>query len=139
MVNNFYNNNRAVYNIVTISLLLVVSVVAFLVFSNWYSNYVPALTDDTLNYYSFDEEYVEFLSINNNSGSYELIIRNKIGGDFNVLEILIDDNYCSFIGDGIIYKNAITLIDLLCVQFSSVVSVVVVTQEGVVVSNVLVE
>lgn len=139
MVNNFYNNNRAVYNIVTISLLLVVSVVAFLVFSNWYSNYVPALTDDTLNYYSFDEEYVEFLSINNNSGSYELIIRNKIGGDFNVLEILIDDNSCSFIGDGIIYKNAITLIDLLCVQFSSVVSVVVVTQEGVVVSNVLVE
>jgi hypothetical protein len=137
--NIFKGNCRGILPVVTISLLLIVAVVGFLFFSNWYNNFIPEVQSETFGTYSFTSEYVEFLSVRNNSGYYSLIIRNKVTDNFKIEMIHVDDVSCPFDGDGIIYRNSITIINLSCSEFSDVSDLLVTTDFGLINTNVLLD
>jgi hypothetical protein len=137
--NIFLGNCRGVLNVVTITLLLGVAVTGFLFFNNWYSNFLPEIQNENLGSYSFTEEYVEFLRVDNNSGVYSLVVRNKVADNFNVTSINVNGVLCSMGSDSLIYRNSITSINLSCSNFEAVSSVMVMTEFGVILSNVLVE
>jgi hypothetical protein len=137
---NFYCGNcLGVINVVTIVLLLAVSISGFFIFGNWYNNFLPTVEDDNFGTYSFSEEYVEFLRVNNKSGNYSLVVRNKLFDKFNITEVKVQGVLCPVISNSIIYGNSITTINLSCVNFDKVSRILVITEFGVVVSNVLVE
>ena len=138
--NNFFlGNSRGVLNVVTIILLLGIVVSGFLYLNGWYSNFIPELEDENFGSYSFNDEYIELLRVNNNSGSYSLVIRNKVADEFNITSINVEGILCPISSNSILIRNSITSINLSCSNFNSVSSVMVSTEFGIVLSNVLVD
>jgi hypothetical protein len=137
--NIFKGNCRGILAVVTISLLLIVAVTGFLFFSNWYNNFIPEVQSETFGTYSFTTEYVDFLSIRNNSGNYSLIIRNRVKDNFKIEMIRVDEVMCLFVGDGIIYRNSITTINLSCSDFNDISDILVITEFDLININVLLE
>jgi hypothetical protein len=137
--NIFKGNCRGILAVVTISLLLIVAVTGFLFFSNWYNNFIPEVQSETFGTYSFTTEYVDFLSIRNNSGNYSLIIKNKVSDNFKIEMIRVDDVFCPFVGDGIIYRNSITIVNLSCSDFNDISDFLITTAFGLINTNVLLE
>ena len=137
---NFYGKNcLGVMSVITIILLLGVTISGFFLFSNWYNNFLPTVQDENFGSYSFNDEYIDFLKVINDSGSYSLIIRNKVPEKFNVTSISVEGLTCPIISNTIIEGDSITYLNLSCTNFNQVSSVLVITDFGVILSNVLVE